>query len=221
MQIISDIDLVKEEIESYARTYTNSVRDEVKSYTNSKIDAAKVEIKSDTDNAIVATKDEVKSYANSEDEKLESRLHDWHRTHMNTHDAWPRVTPTPTTTTTHPDITLEGHNAGPNRGTVYYQGRPLCDDDSHNKMAWDINEATVICKMLGFSRATAAPHYTQEACFGSCPPKGMSFAMSGFKCNGSETNIDDCPHDATVSRFCGTNNVTRGDFQDIVGVECA
>ena len=122
----------------------------------------------------------------------------------------------------HPDITLGGSHAGANRGTVYYQGRPLCDVDSNYRNSWDINDATVICKMLGFSRATAAPRYSTAACFGRCPPKGIPFSMSGLKCTGSETHIADCPHDATLSSsYCGYSGVTSGGTHDIVGVECA
>ena len=194
----NEIVVAKDEVQSYARDYTNSVRDQVKSYANRKINEAKVEVKSYTNNKIVAAKNEIKSFVNSEDEKLESKIHDWHNM----------------------GITLEGSNAGPDRGMVYYQGRPLCDDDSRNNYRWDITDATVICKMLGFSRATKAPHYTAEACFGRCPPAGTPFVMSGFKCTGSETHISDCPHDATVSSFCGNNGVT-GSYNDIVGVECA
>ena len=51
-------------------------------------------------------------------------------------------------------------------------------------------------------------------------PEGIPFAMSGFKCTGSETRITDCPHDATVSPQCGTNGTTSGSNTDIVGVEC-
>ena len=131
---------------------------------------------------------------------------------------------------------MEGSNAGPDRGHVYYQGRPLCDDDSavratsasasdyDSTNAWDIDDAHVICKMMGFSKATNSYH---DACpFGACPPRGIPFAMSGFKCTGSENNILDCPHDATVASRCGNNGVT-GDIgysnsptADIVAVKC-
>ena len=121
----------------------------------------------------------------------------------------------------HPDITLEGATAGPDRGMVYYQGRPLCDDDRYNANTWSINDANVVCKMLGFSRATKEYHDTMICkVFGGCPPAGIPFAMSGFKCTGSETHIAACQHDDTVTHYCGKKGVTLGNGADIVGVEC-
>merc|ERR1712110_1384882 len=107
------------------------------------------------------------------------------------------------------EITLEGSNAGPDRGMVYYQGRPLCDDANGEANVWDIEDANVICRMLGFSKATK--EYSDSCDFGDCPPAGIPFAMSGFKCTGSETHIADCPHDPTVSYRCGNNGLTAGD----------
>lgn len=48
---------------------------------------------------------------------------------------------------------------------------------------------------------------------------GIPFGKCGFRCNGSETDILDCPHDATAATRCGTNGVTDGNY-DMVGVEC-
>merc|ERR1712037_529545 len=121
-----------------------------------------------------------------EDEVLESRLHDWHWDH------------------TSEQITLRGSSAGPDRGMVYYQGRPLCDDASDEHNVWDMEDAQVICRMLGFSKATKSYH--DNDVFGDNPPAGIPFAMSGFKCTGSETHIVDCPHDPTVSSNCGSAN---------------
>jgi hypothetical protein len=172
------MDQVKEEVEGFARTYTN---DKV-------------------NNELVAAKEEVKSYANSEDEKLESRIHDWHRSLMH-------------------GITLRGSNAGPDRGYVYYLGRPICSDAAEKGDVWDIKDAHVVCKMLGFSRATQS--YYDICNFGDCPPAGIPFGMSGFECSGSETNIAKCPHDEILSEQCngGSGGFTGGSV-DIVGVEC-
>ena len=141
----------------------------------------------------------LKGYADNEDEVLENRIHHW---------VWE-----------HTQVTLRGSNAGPDRGNVYYQGRPLCSEDKDTHNVWDISDANVICRMLGYTKATNAPH---DSCdFGDCPPAGIPFSMSGFKCTGSETHITDCPHDPTVSSRCGSNGVTDGSAVDIVGVECA
>merc|ERR550532_862044 len=105
------------------------------------------------------------------------------------------------------ELTLEGSTAGPDRGAVYFQGRPICDDDHIPANVWDINDATVVCKMLGFNTATKSHH---DSPFGNIPPAGIPFTLSGFNCTGSETHILDCPHDATVSPHCGTNGNTSG-----------
>ena len=116
----------------------------------------------------------------------------------------------------HPDITLVGTFRN-DRGYVYYEGSPICAEDSTGGTTWNINAARVICRMLGFSRAT---EFYEDRCtlFGGCL-KGVYFGKSGFKCTGSEFHIMDCPHDATVPSNCGTNGVTNN--ADRVGVECA
>ena len=174
------------------------MKEELKGYADSSVEALEVKIKDYADSGDEKLEAVVEAYAHSEDEQLESRLLGliWH---------------------THPNLTLEGSDAGPERGMVYYNGRPLCDDDIDNADSWDLNDATVVCKMLGFSKATKEYH---NGChYGSCPPAGIPFAISGFRCTGSESHILDCPHDGSVSSYCGSNGVTSGGA-DIVGVEC-
>ena len=115
---------------------------------------------------------------------------------------------------------MEGSNSRHDRGYVYYNGRPLCDD-AVGGSGWDINDAHVICKMLGFSRATNA--YNDACPYGGCPPADIPFVKGGFKCTGSENHILDCPHDDPVSNACGSNGITNGsgsNSDDLVGVEC-
>ena len=114
---------------------------------------------------------------------------------------------------------MEGSNARHDRGHVFYQGRPICAEAvSGGVTTWDINAAHVVCKMLGFSKATK---FSEDRCdHGNCPEAGIPFAMSGFKCTGNENHITDCPHDSTVPSNCGTNGETVGSGTDIVGVEC-
>ena len=180
-------------------TGLNDAKAEVTSYTNSEIVGAKNEAESYTDSQMATLKDEVKSYANSEDEKLERRMRDWHIAHGT--------------------IRLEGFTADPARGIVHYNGRPLCSENRFNEDVWDNKAANVICKMMGF---TGARDFSYDQCdFGPCPPAGIPFAMSGFKCAGSESHILDCPHDRTVSSHCGNGGVTNTAGYDVVGVECA
>ena len=116
-------------------------------------------------------------------------------------------------------ITLEHSNAGPNRGYVYYNGQPICGENSN---FWTSENANVVCRMLGYTKATAhacdSCRYT--ATYGPCPPVGIPFGVSGFKCIGTEWHILQCPHDSSVPSGCGTQGKTNKS-DDIVMVICA
>lgn len=58
----------------------------------------------------------------------------------------------------------------------------ICDDN------WSLNSATVICKMLGLSDASAAPG---DSSFGQGNGK---IWLDQVDCTGSETSIIDCSH---------------------------
>ena len=62
-----------------------------------------------------------------------------------------RINKTPTPFTI--GLSLVGSNASPDRGMVFYNGLPLCDDNSFGDGVWDLDDATVVCRMLGFSKA--------------------------------------------------------------------
>ena len=64
-------------------------------------------------------------------------------------------------------------------------GRPVCDD------SWDLKDATVACKSLGFEKAVK---YTSGSAFGSVIEK---FMMDDVKCNGTETSLLECAYDKT------------------------
>ena len=116
---------------------------------------------------------------------------------------------------------MEGTNADSDRGHVYFSGRPLCAETTGGSTTWDINASNVVCRMLGFSSTTTSPS-TDGCPYTSCPV-GIAYAMSGFKCTGSETHIIDCPHDQAIPDHCGTNGETNGNgasSNDIVGIEC-
>ena len=119
-------------------------------------------------------------------------------------------------------ITLEGTNATFNetshRGHVYFSGRPLCSATEGGNTTWDINASNVVCRMLGFSGATST--FSVDGCpYGGCT-EGVAFGFSGFKCNGNEAHILDCPHDKKVTKDCGTDGATNSNQNDIVGVQC-
>ena len=175
------------DIKSHTNNEISAVKNDVKSYTNNEIAKAKSDVKSHTNSEI----SKAKSYTNSEDKKLEGRLRDWHSKHSG-------------------GITLHGSKSGPNRGTVYFQGRPICGDRSGGGLSWNIEVATVVCKMLGYGRATKAPHDRWEACYGSCPPEGIPFGLSGLKRIGKESHLLDCEHEPTVSRYCVNKGYSDG-----------
>jgi deleted-in-malignant-brain-tumors protein 1 len=92
---------------------------------------------------------------------------------------------TSTTTT----VTLVGGSFA-TEGNVFINGRAVCDD------FWSQNDANVICKMLGFIGGTP----TEQSYFGMVP---SNFGMDNVLCDGTESDILDCPHD--TSHNCGPN----------------
>ena len=76
----------------------------------------------------------------------------------------------------------DGNNAGEGRVEVFYNGiwGTICDD------AWDLLDARVVCKMLGYERAVAAPG---SASFG---PGTGSILLDDVACSGAERNLAQC-----------------------------
>lgn len=110
------------------------------------------------------------------------------------------------------DISLRGATAGPGRGQVFLNGRPLCNAAAGNNApgTWDINAANVVCRMLGFPKASKS--FARTCQFGDCT--ASNWIRSGFQCTGSENDIRDCPHESSVAFDCDAPSV------DMVGVEC-
>ncbi|XP_071492675.1 MAM and LDL-receptor class A domain-containing protein 1-like isoform X9 [Diadema antillarum] len=85
-------------------------------------------------------------------------------------------------------------------GSRYYEGRvevsvgyqwgTICDD------SWDLNDANVICKMLGYSGASSA---LQSAYFGE---GSGPIWMDDVHCSGIEMDISQCPHNGFGSHNC-------------------
>ena len=71
---------------------------------------------------------------------------------------------------------------------------------------WDINDANVVCRQLGFVSAIAV--YSKSH-FGQV---NSSFSIINLNCSGKETQIQECPHNTQTSANCGVN--------DGAGVEC-
>ncbi len=100
-------------------------------------------------------------------------------------------------------VRLEG-GSGPHEGNVFVKLTPdseygqVCDD------LWDIVNAGVVCRQLGFEGAVRA---TIESEFGA---GSNDFAMDNVQCTGSEDILQDCPFSATED--CAGS--------ELAGVEC-
>ena len=93
-----------------------------------------------------------------------------------------------------------GSNSG--RAEIYYQGAwgTICDD------SFDNNDATVLCRMLGYTSGT----YT--CCAGLGAGSG-TIVLDNLGCSGSETDILLCSHGGLAVHNCG--------HSEDVGITCA
>ncbi|XP_071492673.1 MAM and LDL-receptor class A domain-containing protein 1-like isoform X7 [Diadema antillarum] len=82
------------------------------------------------------------------------------------------------------------YNEGRVEVFVDYQWGTVCDD------SWDLNDADVICRMLGFSGATSA---LQSAYFGE---GSGPIWLDNVQCSGSESDINQCAHNGFGSHNC-------------------
>lgn len=79
------------------------------------------------------------------------------------------------------------------------QWSTICDDD------WDIRDADVVCRQLGYPRSLAAAR-------GNTFPMGSgSILRTGVQCVGNETSLLNCP--------AQTNNISCNHMED-AGVYC-
>nr|XP_054764215.1 deleted in malignant brain tumors 1 protein-like [Lytechinus pictus] len=78
----------------------------------------------------------------------------------------------------------DGASENEGRVEIFHEGSwgTICDD------LWDLDDATVVCRHLGFVGALAA---LPQAHFGE--GSGDIF-LDGVQCNGSESNLKDCKH---------------------------
>ena len=82
----------------------------------------------------------------------------------------------------------------------------ICDD------LFDINDAHVVCRILGFPSATAALTLsTADDLYGTAP-SGENFVLDNLYCVGNETSIFDCIHPGEWNSNCAAD--------EIAGVQC-
>nr|XP_054772380.1 deleted in malignant brain tumors 1 protein-like [Lytechinus pictus] len=94
----------------------------------------------------------------------------------------------------------------PNEGRVevqhseyYYSWGTVCSD------SWDINDATVVCRMLGYPGVSSAMK--------SFGPGSGDIILDNVNCDGSETHLAHCNHAGYLVHNC--------DHTEDVGVECS
>ena len=92
------------------------------------------------------------------------------------------------------DVRLVGSSSSyKGRVEVYHNGtwQTVCDD------SWDIAEAHVVCRQLGYRGAVRAH---QRAHFG---PGIGSILLDDVRCNGTESSLLKCKHRGINSHNCG------------------
>ena len=92
-----------------------------------------------------------------------------------------------------PGVRLVGGRwKGEGRVEIFFRGKwgTVCDDD------WDINDARVVCRQLGFADAVSAPSFAH---FGG--GSGQIW-LDNVGCSGSEKTIADCTHNGWGVESC-------------------
>ncbi|XP_072170578.1 scavenger receptor cysteine-rich domain-containing protein DMBT1-like [Diadema setosum] len=107
----------------------------------------------------------------------------------------------PTAATGHVRL-VGGEDNTHGRVEFYYNGHwgTVCDD------WWDIEDANVVCRMLGFEGAL------RYSCCAEYGEGSGPILLDDVECNGTETNLADCPHNGYGMHNCW--------HSEDVGVEC-
>ena len=123
-----------------------------------------------------------------------------HTPHLHTHQQ---------THTDEPELAIRlvnGVNESEGRVEILYNNTwgTICDN------TWDLNDARVVCRHLGFSGALRAP---RGAAFPSADPSAPVW-LDQIHCTGLEEGLDECPHGGYGGHLC-----TGGHSED-AGVVC-
>ena len=88
---------------------------------------------------------------------------------------------------------VDGRSSNEGRIEVYYNNEwgTVCDD------FWDVNDAKVVCRQLGFP-VEGARAYT-NAHFGEGTG---NILLDDVQCTGSESALSECPHSGWGIAFC-------------------
>ena len=88
---------------------------------------------------------------------------------------------------------VDGSSSSEGRVEVYYQGAwgTVCDD------LFDIPDATVICRQLGFPSAVRAVSAAAEFSVGDGP-----IFLDNLECTGDESKLSDCTHTGWTVNNC-------------------
>ena len=103
---------------------------------------------------------------------------------------------------------MNGSNDWEGRVEVFYNGTwgTVCDDD------FDIQDANVICRMMGFPGASAA---LAEARFGA-GNSNQEIVLDDLWCRGHETSLVSC-----ISRRWGSSNCGHDEDAGVVCSKCS
>ena len=77
---------------------------------------------------------------------------------------------------------------------------------------FDIQDANVICRMLGFAYAMVAYDSKAAAILYGTAPSGNKFVLDDLECTGEEASVFHCIHNGEWIEDCGAD--------DIAGVQC-
>ena len=92
----------------------------------------------------------------------------------------------------------------------------ICDDN------FDINDAHVICRMLGYPFARAALASSTAVNLYGTAPSGNKFVLDELGCTGNEASIFDCPLILFPGKLIlNTEWNENCDADEIAGVQCA